>query len=1021
MYILHIAILNPQIAILKTKIEYYIMRKKNFNIPKILSVALLFLLSTFSALAQNVITGNVTDPKSGKAVPNVTVTVKGTKVSAQTGTDGSFRISAPANASALIFTSIGYATLETAISGKSAVNVSLVQADQKLEEVVVVAYGTRKKTDLTGAVTQVTAKDFQKGNIASTEQLLVGKVAGLEVTTGGGSAGGGSKIRIRGGASLNASNDPLIVIDGVPVGNTGIAGSSNFLNTLNPNDIESISVLKDASATAIYGSNGSNGVLIITTKKGNKGKTRFNYNTQLSYARVTDNIDVLSAGEVRSIITADAARTGNNTYSNLLGKANTNWQDQIYQTARGVNNNISATGGLNIKKFTLPYRVSLGYLFQEGVLKTNKFDRLSTSVNLSPKFLNDHLSVNVNFKYSNTKNRFADEGAVGSAVSFDPTQYVRNNNPKTGGFFEWMQADGKPIDLATRNPLALLEQRDNTSNVNRITSNIQLDYKLHFFPDLHILANLGMDNAEGRGNDIISQFSATNYRTLGRVTHYEQKTRNYLADVSLYYDKNFGKNSKIDVLVGHSYLDVYTNVRNFPSTGQTGVVIPQTVPTFLTDKPQVRLESYIGRMNLTLFDKYLLTGSIRRDASSKFSKDNRVGYFPAGAIAWKLKEEFFRNSNLVSDLKLRFGYGETGNQSGIGYYSYQPVYSQSNVAAQYQFGNTFYSFLRPGAYDEAIRWESTTTTNIGLDFGFAKNRITGTVEVYEKKTKDLLSVVPVAPGSNFDIQLLTNVGNVTNKGVEISINTIPVKSRNITWDLGFNVTYNDSKVTNLLKNQDPNFKGIDVSGISGGTGNNIGKFAVGYAPFVFNVYKQVYDLATGKPIEGLFEDLNRDGKIDELDRYYYKKPAADFLYGLSTQVSYKNWTLGLAGHGMIGNYMYNNYNSNNGVLRALKNPINFVANVSTNYLETGFNNNQYLSDYYIENASFFRLDNINLGFNCGDKVLKKTNLRITASIQNVFVITKYSGADPENANSSGVDNNIYPRPRIYTIGANLDF
>ena len=1006
---------------LLTKTDCCFMRKSTLQIPKFLSVALLFMLSAFSALAQNVISGNVTDSKSGDAVSNVTVTVKGTRVSVQTGADGSFKITAPASAKTLVFSSIGYAGQEAAINGSNAIRINLVQTDQKLDEIVVVAYGTRKKTDLTGSISQVSAKDFQKGNIASPEQLLQGKVAGLEVTTGGGSAGGGSKIRIRGGASLNASNDPLIVIDGVPIGNTGVAGSGNLLNTINPNDIESISVLKDASATALYGTNASNGILLITTKKGNKGKTRFNYNTQISVAKVFDDIDVLSAAEVRSVVAADAASTGNNTYLNLLGKASTNWQDKIYQTARGVNNNISASGGLNIKKFTLPYRISLGYLYQEGVLKTNKFDRLSTAINLSPKFLNDHLAVNVNFKYSQTQNQFANEGAVGSAVSFDPTQYVRNNNPKTGGFYEWMQADGNPIDLATRNPLALLEQRDNTSRVNRIIGNVQLDYKLHFLPDLHLKANLGMDNADGRGNDIIYLSSPTNYKTNGRVTHYEQGTRNYLAEVSLYYEKNLGRNSKVDVLAGHSYVDIYTNVKNFASYGQDGKVIPETVPTFAKDKPETRLESYFAGMNITLFDKYLLTGSFRRDASSRFAKENRVGFFPAGAFAWKLKEQFFRNSNLVSDLKLRVGYGTTGNQTGIGYYTYLPVYSQSNSSAQYQFGSNYYSFLRPGAYDKDIKWETTTTTNLGLDFGFLHNRISGSIDVYKKKTKDLLSVVPIAPGSNFDIQLLTNVGNVENEGMEITINTTPVKSKNLTWDFGFNVTYNDTKITNLLRNQDPSFKGIDVSGISGGTGNNIGKFAVGYAPFVFNVYKQVYDPATGKPIEGLYEDINRDGKIDDADRYYYKKPAADFLYGLNTQVAYKKWTLGIAAHGMIGNYLYNNFNSENGVLRHLKDPINFVANVSTNYLETGFKNNQYLSDYYVENASFFRLDNINLGYNFGDWLFKKTSFRVSASVQNVFVITKYSGADPESANSTGVDNNIYPRPKIFSVGANLDF
>ncbi len=996
------------------------MRKTTLKISKILPVVILFMLTAFSALAQNVITGKVTESRNGTAVSNVTVTVKGTRVSTQTGADGSFRISSPTANPTLVFSSIGYSTQEFTASG-NAVNISMVQSDQKLDEIVVVAYGTRKKSDLTGAVTQVSAKDFQKGNIASSEQLLQGKVAGLEVTTGGGSAGGGSKIRIRQGASLNASNDPLIVIDGVPVESNDVAGSGNYLNTINPNDIESISVLKDASATALYGSRASNGVLIVTTKKGGRGKARFNFNTQMTMSTVSNYIDVLSADQLRDVVNADAAATGNNTYKNLLGNANTDWQKQIFQKALSTQNNLSAAGSFGSKSINIPYRISLGHLYQEGTLKTDKFDRLTTAINLSPKFFNDHLAVNVNFKYTKTQNRFADEGAVGSAASFDPTQYVRNNNPKTAGYYEWTQADGNPIDLATRNPLALLNLRSNTSRVNRIVGNVQLDYKLPFFPDLHVQANLGLDNSSTSGNDNIDSTSATNFRTKGRYSHYEQKKKNYLADVSLFYTKDIERiNSKIDVLVAHSYQDFFTEVENFASYGQDGRVIPTSIPTFATDKPQYRLESYIGRINLTLFNKYLLTGSIRRDASSKFSEDNRVGYFPAAAIAWKLKEELFKNSNVVSDLKLRFGWGVTGQQDGIGFYSYLPVYAQSSPTAQYLFGNTYYSFLRPSAYDANIKWETTTTTNLGLDFGFLKNRISGTIELYKKKTEDLLSVIPVAPGSNFDISLLTNVGNIENKGIEITVNTTPVRRTNFSWDFGFNVTYNESKITNLLKQQDPNFQGIDVSGIAGGTGNNIGKFAVGYAPFVFNVFKQVYDNA-GNPIEGLYEDINRDGKIDDADRYLYKKPAADFMYGLNTVITYKKFSVSLAGHGMVDNYLYNNYHSNNGVLRAVKNPINFVGNVSTNYLETGFQNNRYLSDYYIENASFFRLDNINLGYNFGNVLRNKTTLHVSASVQNVFVITNYSGNDPENANSTGVDNNIYPRSRIYSIGANLDF
>ncbi|MEP7165285.1 MAG: SusC/RagA family TonB-linked outer membrane protein [Ferruginibacter sp.] len=998
------------------------MRKTTQKISKILSVALLFMLSAFSALAQNVISGNVTDSKNGNAVPNVTVTVKGTRVSVQTGNDGSFRITAPANARTLVFSSVGYAPQEADINGSNAVRISLVQSDQKLDEIVVVAYGTRKKTDLTGAVTQVSAKDFQKGNINSSEQLLQGKVAGLSVTTGGGSAGGGSTIRIRGGASINASNDPLIVIDGVPVESNGIAGSANYLNTINPDDIESISVLKDASATALYGSRASNGVLIITTKKGGRGKARYNFNTQVSLSRISNNsyVDVFSADELRNIINTQAAATGSNTYKNQLGNANTDWQKQIYRNAYSNNSSLSISGSMNTKNISIPYRVSFGYLYQEGILLTNKFDRFSTAVNLSPKFLNDHLAVNVNFKYSHTQNRFVNEGAVGSAVAMDPTQYVLNNDPKTGGYFEW-NSGGAPIALANRNPVALLNLRDNTSRVNRIIGNVQLDYKLHFLPDLHLQANLGLDNAGGIGNDVIDSSLATDYLTKGKYTHYEQKKRNYIAEVSLFYEKSLGKGTKIDILALHGYQDFYTDVVNFSSYGLDGKLIESTIPTFPNDKPEYRLDSYLGRLNLTLFDKFLLSGSIRRDQTSKFSKDNRVGYFPAGAAALKLKEIFFKNSNLVSELKVRFSMGVTGQQDGIDYYYFQPIYYIGNVSAKYQFGNVFVNTSRPSNYNADLKWEQTTTTNIGLDFGLFKNRLSGSVEVYQKKTKDLLFTVPIALGAGFGIDQLRNVGNVENKGAELTVNTGIVRKRNFSWDLGFNVTYNEAKVKKLYA-AGPGFVGTDVSGISGGTGNYIGKLAVGYAPFAYYVFKQVYDPSSGKPIEGLYEDINRDGKVDNNDRYLYKQPNADFFYGLNTVITIKKFSLGLAGHGAVGNYLYNNYISGNGVLNSIErqNPIT-TNNGSKNYLETGFKNNQYLSDYYIENASFFRLDNINLGYNFGNVLRNKTSLRVSASVQNVFVITKYSGTDPEISGNTGVDNNIYPRPRIYSIGANIDF
>lgn len=962
------------------------------------------------------VTGKVTDAKNGSPLAGATIKISGTKVITQSESDGTYKLKVPASANMLVVSYVGYADKEVAITG-STVNVSLQASNSELTEMVVVAYGTRRKGDLTGAVTAINAKDFQKGNIASPEQLLQGKVAGLQITTGGGSAGGGSRIRIRGGASLNASNEPLIVIDGVPVDGNGVAGTSNLLATINPNDIESMSVLKDAAATALYGSRASNGVIIVTTKKGTSGKVKFNFNTQQSVGVVGKKIEVLTGDEIRSIVNADATATGNNSYKNLLGTANTNWQNEIYRAAIASDNNVSASG--TYKK--IPFRVSLGYLSQDGILKTDHFGRVSTALNLSPKFFNDHLSVNVNAKYSGTNKRFANEGAVGSAASFDPTKPIYASN-KFGGYYEWLQADGNPINLATRNPLGLLNLRNNNSVVNRLIGNVQLDYKLNFLPDLHVQANVGIDNASGSGDDNTDSTSATNFNTAGRFVHYEQKKKNTLFDIGLFYAKDLKSiNSKIDVLVSHSYQTFVTDIKNFAAYGQNGVLIPGSTPTNLTDKPEYRLESYLARVNYTFANKYLLTASLRSDASSKFSKDNRVGYFPAVVGAWKINEDLFKGSKTINELKLRIGWGVTGQQDGIDYYSYLARYANSTPTAQYQFGSTFYSFLRPAAYDPNIKWETTTTTNFGLDFTLFKNRVSGNIEVYHKKTKDLLSVVPVAPGANFNIELLTNVGNIENNGVEFNINTTPIKTKNLTWDFGFNITYNKSEITNLLKQADANFKGIDVSGISGGTGNRIGKFAVGYAPYVYNVYKQIYDKYTGRPIEGLYEDLNRDGQINDADRYYYAKPAPTILFGLSTQVAYKQWTVGITAHGSGDNYLYNNYASGSGVLRAIKNPLIFVGNASRSYLETGFNNNQYLSDYYIENASFFRLDNINIGYNAGKVFKNKSTLRINANIQNVFIITKYKGLDPEVASDSGVDNNIYPRPRIFSLGFNFDF
>ena len=885
---------------------------------------------------------------------------------------------------------------------------------------------TRRKADLTGSVTAVSAKDFQKGNINSAEQLLVGKVAGLSITTGGGAAGGGSRIRIRGGASLNASNDPLLVIDGVPVDGNGVSGSANLLNTINPNDIESMTILKDASATALYGSRASNGVIIITTKKGAKGAMRYNFSSTTSVGMITKYVDVLTADEIRDIVTKDAVATGNNMYKNMLGTANTDWQKEIYQAAIGADNTISATGSLG----NIPFRASLGYLNQNGILKTNNFSRISTAINLSPKLLNDNLSLNVNVKASQTRNRFANEGAIGNAVSFDPTKPVLSGNNNWGGYYEWLNGS-VPNDLSNRNPVGLLMLRDNRSTVNRVIGNVQAEYKLPFFPDLKIQANVGMDFAAGSGNDNTDSASATNYRSGGRRQYYEQQKVSQLADIGLFYAKEIKSiKSKIDVLVTHGYQSFLTKVSNFPALSYRAVydranpakkdTIIGSEPVFLTDRPEYRLESYIGRLNYSLMDKYLLTATIRSDASSKLNPDNRVGYFPSLAFAWKARDDFFKNSTKITDFKVRFGWGVTGQQDGISYYSYLPRYTVSSNTAMQQFGTSWVNYLRPAGYDPSIRWETTTTTNLGVDYGFFNNRISGSVDYYKRKTKDLLANVAVASGANFVNEIVTNVGNINSEGVEVTLNLAPIRNKNVNWDINLNYTYNKATITNLLRNPDPKFKGQEVTGIGGGTGNRIGIHAVGYSPNSFYMLKQIYD-ANGKPIEGLFEDTNRDGLINNDDRQISQKPAADVLLGFATSLSIKKFSFGVAGHGMLGNYLYNNVNSNNAVMRAIKNPVQFIGNATRDLLTTNFNNNWYLSDYYLDNASFFRIDNINLGYSAGRVFNDKATLRINASVQNVFVITKYNGLDPENAGDGGVDGNIYPRPRIYSVGFNLDF
>jgi TonB-dependent starch-binding outer membrane protein SusC len=983
------------------------------------AVALLLLFPLHMFAQDRVISGKVTNIKDGTPITGATVTAKSKTGGATTDANGAFTIRVGADVRTLVISSIGFQDQEVQITaGISTVNITLTEKISDLNEVVVIGYGTRRKGDLTGAVTSINAEDFNKGPQVTPEQLISGKVAGVQITSGGGAPGAGSRIRIRSGASLNASNDPLIVVDGVPLenpknldGSSSIAGIANPLSLINPNDIESFNVLKDASATAIYGSRASNGVIIITTKKGAAGKFKVNFNTTLFVSNVSKKVNVLSPGQFRSLVQAE----GTPAQIALLGTANTDWQDEIYRSAVASDNIVSLTGGL--KNF--PYRLSIGYLNQDGVLKTDNMKRISGNLNLSPKFFDNHLSINLNLKGSSSKSFFADQGAIGTAVFFDPTHPVYNDSAKYdafGGYFEWLDGTGNPNTLAPRNPLSMLEQRENIGNVDRSIGSLQLDYKLHFFPDLRANLNVGYDVSKSDGTNVRFPTLASAYLVEGSSSEYSQKRTSKLFDFYFNYTKDVSSiDSRFDVTAGYSYQDFMRESPSYPTKNGNGSVIAAGNPF----KTQNTLLSYFGRLNYTYNDKYLLTATVRRDGSSRFSPDNRWGTFPSAAVAWRVnKENFLETVAFLSDLKLRLGYGVTGQQDIGQDYPYLARYTQSDSSSRYQFGPVFYPTLRPQGYDENIKWEETRTFNVGIDYGFFNGRISGSIDYYFKKTKDLLAVISVPAGSNFTNRILTNVGNIENKGIEFVINATPVRTADFNWDANFNITWNKSTITNLSKILDTTSIGNEVGGIGGGVGNNVQIHSVGYNPYSFYVYQQLYD-ANGKPLEGLYADVDGNGVLDLKDKYRYKSPEPKVFLGFSSQFSYKKWSLAFTMRAQFGNYMYNNFHSNNGTYANFR-YTGYLGNVAGNVLETSFegsDSRRYWSDYYVENASFLRMDNINIGYNFG-QLTKYLALRVSATVQNAFTITKYSGLDPEIA--GGIDNNFYPRPRIFSLNANFN-
>lgn len=972
----------------------------------------LFVIGCLQLMAQTrTIKGEVTDAQNGEALIGATVMVEGEKGGTVTDFDGNFSLQVSSSAKKIKVSYIGY--IDKVLSISDNMKVKLESDSKALADVVVIGYGTARKSDLTGSVATVKSKDFNKGLVSSPEQLINGKVSGVQIMSNSGSASAGSTIRVRGGASLNASNDPLIVLDGVPLEQGGISGnSSNFLSMINPSDIESMTVLKDASSTAIYGSRASNGVIIITTKKGQQGAVKVNFNTTNSLQTRAQMVDMLSRDEFVNVIN----QFGTDNQKSLLGTANTDWNDEVYRTAFGTDNNLSVSG--SIDKW-LPFRVSVGYYNQSGLVRKDNVERWTGNVVLTPSFFQDHLKLTINAKGTLNNNSFNNGGAVWAAATFNLTIPVYSGNDKYGGYNEALDADGYPVNAGVRNPRGLVDLYDSKSKVSRFIGSMDVDYKVHFLPDLKLHATVGADYAKGDGTVYVPAYAAQSYNkdeSLGGSDYKygPQKNENRLLTLYANYAKYFEDiKSNVDLTAGYDYQYWKSTTPLYYTKSAAGTNL-STVKA--SDYRHVML-SYYGRINYSFDGKYLLTATVRRDASSRFSKDTRWGTFPSVALGWTLTEEpWLKNQKVLSNLKLRASYGVTGQQEGIGNYNYLPVYTYSVTGAEAFINGQYINTYRPEAYVSDLKWETTTSWNFGLDFGFLDGRIGGAIDFYTRKTKDLLASVPTAAGTNFSKTILTNVGNVDSKGIEVSLNATPIQTKDWEWNLSYNFTWQNMKVKNLSLT-----KGGSQTNVKVGPSIDAYQFQVlseGYEPYMFYVYHQLYDSKTGKPIEGAYADLNNDGEINESDLYRYHSPAPKYIMGLSTSLRYKQLTLGMSFRANIDNYVYNGMGMSTGAFETVSYNNSQLNNLNTSFLKTGFKTRQYLSDYYVENASFLKLDNLSLSYNVG-KINKWASLTVSAMVQNVFTITGYSGTDPEVPN--GMDNSFYPRPRTYSVSLGLQF
>ena len=998
------------------------------------------LLLSASAFAQSItVKGNVKD-ETGEPVLGATVRVVGQKNGAVTDLDGNFSIAADAK-SELEISYVGYETVK--IQAQPNLLVQLKNESQTLNDVVVIGYGIAKKNDLTGSVTAIKPDEKNRPLVSSAQEMMQGKIAGVNVTTSNGGPGGGATIRVRGGSSLNANNDPLIVIDGMAMDNQGVKGAPNALAMVNPNDIESFTVLKDASATAIYGSRGSNGVIIITTKKGRgNAAPKVSYSGNVSMSMLANKFDVLNGDEYRDFINSyygadsDAAK--------LLGTANTDWQDEIYRTAISTDHNVTVAGGVK----GMPFRASLGYTDQNGILKTSNYQRYTASLNLSPSFFEDHLKVNANGKFMYAKTRYANNDAVGEALRMDPTQPVRSDDPRFvnyNGYTAWTQVtdDKSPLPKdtyptfantnAAKNPVALLNEKNDRANSYDFLGNVEVDYKVHGFEDLRLHANASGDWANGKQKTDMADWGPSNFYWGNSGFVKENKYNLALSTYAQYY-KDFSKTQHFDIMGGYEWTHVKYWGNNFYRDTRTEMGKSADQIAALTDKDynsykkeewkqEYYIVSFFGRMNYIAFDRYMLTATIRRDGSSRFKE--HWATFPAFAFGWKVNEEkFLKNVHWLDELKLRLGYGKTGQQDINNNYAYFASYNENINSTNGRYPlvgvNPSGVMSRPDAYNQDLKWETTTTYNAGLDFSVLRDRIRGSVDYYYRKTTDLINDASVSAGSNFRNQVKSNIGSLENKGIEASLTVRPVQTKDWQVEVTGNFTYNKNEITELTGEAAM----IKTGGINAGTGNQCQVHTVGKPANSFYVYQQVYG-ADGLPLEGVFVDRNNDGNISEEDRYCYKSPAAPYLAGLSARIQYKNWDLGFNLRGSFGNYVFNDRQAGYAnVEKRYDSSFAYIQNTTPTAVKNNWKTYSWvLSDYFVENASFVKLDNITLGYSFQNLFkggsYNGLNGRVYLTATNVATITNYSGQDPEVF--GGIDNSIYPRPFSMTLGVNINF